>query len=276
MQYPPLKGHSGCSLTIVEYNGELFVKKTSKNKAYNKRLIQQCEKQNTYSSSTFKTPRILKKAVDSDGLFNFTMEYVSGEKLSDYLKIIPLSRITDISNIIVSLIPTKQKYNSNSKKIFQEKIESLKKNIKNTRLLEVAFKKLREYPWEKCPQSSCHGDLTLENILLSRKSIYVIDFLDSFYDSWMIDIAKIFQDLECFWSYRNDTIDENLEIRLLILKEKIIGHILSKKNGHETIKTIYHILLMNLLRIIPYTEDSTTLHYLEMEIKKIIDKIDTL
>lgn len=265
-----LKGHSGCKLEILEDRDNVFVVKTSKDTKYNKRLKTQCEKQKKYRG-VFKTPKVFYFKDSDVQLASFLMEYISGLKLSDYLAVSSAESLKDIAEKIKTLISTKNNYDINARDIILLKIKDLKKIIfsKNSIILK-SIKKLEDFNWKYCIKSECHGDLTFENIIFKDGEFYLIDFLDSFYDSWLIDIAKIFQDLDCRWSYRDyEEIDENLKARLFTLKEIIINYILSIKDGKNILITIYHFLLLNLLRILPYTKDKNTRNYLYKEIEKI-------
>ena len=51
-------------------------------------------------------------------------------------------------------------------------------------------------------QSNYHGDMTLENIIYSNGQFYFIDPVTIEYDSFIFDIAKLRQDLECKWFLR--------------------------------------------------------------------------
>ena len=44
------------------------------------------------------------------------------------------------------------------------------------------------------PVGTCHGDLTFSNILFNGNNYYLIDFLDSFIESPLLDIVKLRQD----------------------------------------------------------------------------------
>lgn len=271
-----LIGHSGCKLEINEENGNLFVIKTSKNIDYNNRLKEQCEKQKNFKHKFFNTPNILKSGFNKDGLFSFSMEYINGLTVSEYFRSIEIGNIDDLVKNFFGIIPDHYSFDNSAKKTFLSKLEELenKININDNDFLDV-FLKLKEYNWSYCVSGDCHGDMTLENIILSGNKLYLIDFLDSFYDSWMIDIAKILQDVECKWSYRFDVnTDQNLEIRLLIFKQSLINKILLLKDGDKILNTIYCMLLVNLLRIIPYTNDLYTNKYLKEQINKIFKKIN--
>lgn len=273
-----LIGHSGCKLEISDKDGLLSVVKTSKSDEYNIRLQKQCEKQKVFKHDFFKTPLILDDKYDDSGLFSFSMEYINGLTLSEYLRKIGITDIEKMAQMFFCIIPEKCEFDNDAKGVFIPKIEELENKISSTEKDEgigEIFSKLKAYDWSCCVRGDCHGDMTLENIIWSNDSLYLIDFLDSFYDSWMIDFAKLLQDLECKWSYRNDGgIDENLEIRLLIFKQVLLDRLSLIDADGKLLNTIYCMLLINLLRIMPYTSDSRIKIYLRREIDKIFKKIN--
>ena len=137
--------------------------------------------------------------------------------------------------------------------------------------------RLSNHNFGDVPKSKCHGDLTLENILINvNNDIYLIDFLDSFFDSYMIDFAKLLQDLKLYWSYRNKLISPNLELRLLVAKETLIEYITKLPNGKNNLIHIYYILLMNVMRIVPYVSDDITKQCLENSIHKLFNILNTM
>lgn len=277
MENYKLTGHSGCKLEVEEQKGLLIVVKTSKNIEYNDRLKQQVIKQKNFSHIFFKSPKIFYEKNDINGLYKFGMEYVNGVILSEYFKKIEISAIENMAKNFISIIPEQINFDPDAKKYFLVKISELEEKIDSSMddIFPIVINKLKNNQWAYCTSGQCHGDMTLENVIWKDAQLYLIDFLDSFYDSWMIDFAKILQDVECKWSYRHEkNIDENLEIRLLIFKQMLFDKILSLENGKEILNTIYYILLLNLLRIIPYTKDEYTKRYLIVEIKKIFNKIN--
>jgi len=273
-----LCGHSGCKLEVVRYDGVLSVIKVSKDSDYDKRLKAQEEKQKNFCNSIFKAPRILGDFKDENGRFCFIMEYVNGVTLSEYLKKISISDIEKFANMFLSFIPNDFIFDPEAKSIFLSKITDLESKINvESEVFFNIFSRLKKNKWDHCVSSSCHGDLTLENMIWDGNNIYLIDFLDSFYDSWMVDLAKLLQDLECFWSYRNDkNIDENLKIRLFIFKKIILDKICALPDGKQILQTLYDILLIHLLRIIPYTKDDFTKNYLNIEINRIFEKVNKI
>lgn len=277
-----LTGHSGCSVSVIENNNRYFVRKKSKNHEYNNRLKQQYEKQKNLELGKIKSTPTFGEGYDDNGLYYFDMEYLNGMTLAKAISIISLEHIYNLSVRLLGN-PITNIYDKHACDYFYKKTESVidnilkmnyfndKNNYKELLLINNSKKKLLQYDWRYIVRSPCHGDFTLENIILTNgNQLYAIDFLDSFYDSWEIDVAKILQDVELGWSYRNITMDENLSIRLLILKNNILEIINKMENGKEITDTIYHILLLNVIRIIPYTEDEKTMKFLTSKIDYLL------
>lgn len=274
-----LVGHSGCHLEVKEVNGKLVVIKTAKDKAYSERLKKQHEKQKGFRSKSFLTPLPLNSHYNEDGLFEFSMEYINGATLAEHLKKMAIFSIEEIAEKFLSLIPAEYHIDPDAKEIFVAKIKEIQSKVDPTGnpALQKAFETLVAYQWEYCIAGYCHGDMTLENVIWQDGDLYLIDFLDSFYDSWMIDIAKILFDVECLWSYRHELpTDVNLNIRLLIFKRFIKQRVLSLKEGEAVLNTIYHMVLMHLVRIFPYTQDEATRNYLSIEAGNICAIIEAL
>ena len=89
----------------------------------------------------------------------------------------------------------------------------------------------------------------------------------------MIDIAKLLQDLELKWAFRDTGVSSNRELRLQVAKEALINEILKTNNGEQSLITIYHILLLNILRIYPYTNNQKTFDYLHNMLDTIVQKL---
>ena len=269
-----LSGHSGCIVALYDDGEKLFVKKRSGNIDYNRRLRKQMIKQRLFNAENIFAPVIYEKGYDvDDGTFYFSMQYLNCQSLASYMNCIRIKEIAQfIDDLFEALCVEEAKINLEADEIFKAKIGSLEKALKNrTEIEKYALSVLKNYDFSNIPCSPCHGDLTTENILITNdKKIYLIDFLDSFYNSWMIDIAKLLQDLELGWSYRHEQISENLKIRLLIGKEALLENISLLEDGDEKIKQIYHILLLNVLRIVPYTKDKETEIFLQNSIQKIL------
>ena len=270
-----LVGHSGCKIYLMENSAnEFIVRKFSKNTAYNERLKLQYEKQKNFSDPVINAPKIFSCGVDSEGLFYFDMEYIRGITLSEYIKTVNVNEIKNIVDMLTTQLQNFHYENQeNNSKIFLDKISSLDKKV-NSPVMLKGLNFLSHYDWKNFPRTFCHGDLTLENIIVSRGSFYFIDFLDSFYDCFILDFATLLQDSYCMWHYRfENDLDVNVKIRLIIFRDLLIKKI--SAYGISP-RDVYCALLLKLLRIYPYTEDTFTLEFLNTKVENIIKLIEKL
>ena len=102
------------------------------------------------------------------------------------------------------------------------------------------------------PIGYCHGDLTFENIIVNNDTIYLIDFLDSYLDSPLIDLSKILQDLYLNWSNRNYKVHVLDLVRNQLIIQRIQNVIEECRINPSTLELQRK---MTLLRILPYTDD---------------------
>lgn len=269
-----LSGHSGCRVLLYKTKYGDIVRKISQNNRYNNRLKKQKEKQESFSSKYCQTPKIFEDGI-VDGKYYFDMEFIEGKTLAESFDSMSARETLESIKTLMKIVNiTKiEKEEFLTKEIFLDKINSVDAQItKKSLLMNEAFNCLRDFDFGIVPKSRCCGDLTLENILIEKRNgkIILIDFLDSFFDSWMIDVAKILQDIELGWSWRdkvnNKTRNENRSVAL----KYIISEIIKLDNGRKCLDCIYHILLLNILRIYPYTTDEATFAFLNQSIEKIL------
>lgn len=272
-----LSGHSGCRLTLYQEQDRIFLRKDAGTVSYNKRLKRQYLKQRFFSMSGIKTPSIFKRGYNEAGVFFFDMEYINGIALAEYMKSIKIKEIVDLVNLLFRSLSINQGiYFPKANIIFTQKINALSEKLDmHTPVVCEAVKLLKNFDFSHIPHSKCLGDLTLENILISPNGVYVIDLLDSFYDSWLIDIAKLLQDLEIGWSYRGQARDFALNLRLSTAREALFDN-LKALPGANYIPAIYHILLLNLLRIYPYATSTATVSFLNQATSSTISRIKQL
>lgn len=276
-----LGGQSGCKILLIENDeGNTFVRKISKDVDYNSRLKIQCKKQASFQCGLIKTPRVLDKGMTENGLFYFDMEYVQGITLAKHIQTMEISKVKDLVSILVeNLIPkrTSTKGNDCTKTIFLEKIQNLRETLanKNNKIIQDALDLLEKYEWNKLTPTPCHGDMTLENIIVKNDTLYFIDFLDSFYDSWFLDIGTLLQDVQIMWSYRfQKDIGMNTVLRLIVFRDLLLEEI--KKIDPSHIVKIYYSLLQKLIRIYPYTKDQLTYEFLNKKTEMVLDTIHSL
>lgn len=119
------------------------------------------------------------------------------------------------------------------------------------------------------PCGYCHGDLTLSNMIYeSKNSVKLIDFLDSYLESPLQDIAKLIQEFRYGWSFRR--LDDPLKIK---------AKIFLKNAEPKCIKYFERIFwpesklvtLVNIFRIYPYIKDEITMKWVEGVINSVLN-----
>ncbi len=133
------------------------------------------------------------------------MEYTSGLPLNDFV-------VNDspvfCQKIISTLLRDRQtcKFPHNELKL-KNKIETISSSLKNDNKLLFECKKkliqLYTIDWPDLELSFCNGNLTFKNKIIKNDEIYLIDFLDSFIDNYLIDASKLVMDLIIGWSWRH-------------------------------------------------------------------------
>lgn len=273
-----LGGHSGCQIILMEGNRGNFVRKISSDTAYNKRLELQFRKQAGFSNAKIKSPGVLNSGYTDNGLFFFDMEYIQGVTLAEYIKRIEIGKIRNLAERIAEGVIPEVCENVGSilsvNEIFRSKTEKLKAQLsgKGWTIIEEALEKLECHDWGMMSPSPCHGDLTMENIIVRNECMYLIDFLDSFYDSWILDIGTLLQDIQTLWSYRfMKNMDMNTILRLVVFRDLLLDRVEQKKPG--CVIEIYYALLLKLVRIFPYTNDEPTFGFLLEKTKTVMNII---
>ena len=272
-----LSGHSGCKVLLVRDDSRTFVRKIAANKEYSERLVVQSNKQASFSSpKEVFAPVIFKNFYDND-IYGFDMEYIVGRSFAESLPVMPILKMIEIIRKILDIVDIQESGIYLGSHLFERKILDLKSKISHKdNCIDYAFEILGNHDWSKIYKSKCHGDLTLENILISKDNkIYLIDFLDSFADSWMIDIAKILQDIQLGWAYRYIQRDTNLNLRCMVVSE-IIKEIIVGRFDESTYNEIQFLLLLNMLRIVPYIKDEKTAEFINSSIQELNKELSNI
>ena len=277
-------GHSGCQIYLMESDdGSVYVRKISKDREYNKRLKLQSEKQAAFSSAPIKAPKVLNSGYTEDGLYYFDMEYIQGITLAEYIKTMEIGKIKGLVEALVASIVPKTPDDLTAEEqcrvidVFNNKIVNLRVVLenKNNDIIDRSLERLAQHDWSKLAPSPCHGDMTLENIIVKNDQLYFIDFLDSFYDSWFLDVGTLLQDVQVMWSYRfQKDISMNTVLRLIVFRDLLLLEI--KKVNPAYVLEIYYSLLQKLIRIYPYTEDELTYQFLNEKTNLVLQSINRL
>ena len=224
-------GFSGSKIFLIQNGDSLFVRKLGNISRNIERMLALSEK--------YRLPKIYKYSKNE-----FDCEYIQDNlDMKSYLLTYD---ITNLSDFLIDFL------------------NSLSNNVKNKDYTQVYINKLEEITFcediiftktdllnnlpKIIPSSEYFGDLTLENILYSKKEGFVlIDCQTVEYDSFIFDIAKLRQDLESKWFLRNNNI--LLDTKLQLLQQKILDRFPQSNNDY--------LLILMLLRAYRYSSENT-------------------
>lgn len=284
-----VKGHSGCFIDIVNEGNNLRIHKWSQDPKYLKRLLNQANKQIEASKDEYqhiRIPHVFNIENDENHVL-INMEYVYSrnfieffesagfEQIDYFIKALILFLEKELKASPVKSIPTSvtlDKFNDVDSKV---KENALLRDDAEIGLLmkrcRQRFEDFAKHTTIDIPVGICHGDLTFSNILFNGNNYYLIDFLDSFIESPLLDIVKIRQDSAHLWSQLMYTNPYD-KLRLKIVCEKIDREIDAYGKKYEWYRLYYEIYqLLNLLRILQYAKEKKVIAYLKVEIGKMLD-----
>ena len=222
-----LKGFSGSKIYLMKNNNGLFIRKMDN---VDRNYIKLNE-----LSQHFNVPKIY--TYDNNVL---DMEYIHGLDMKSYLAVRDTKRLTDF------LIDTLYKFSNNVSmsdytNVYIDKLKYIKLPS------EIIFTKeqlLEKLP-KRLPRSKYFGDLTLENMIYGEDGqFYFIDGMTSEYDSYIFDIAKLRQDLECKWFLRDTKL--LLDVKVENIQDKLLEKFELANNNY--------LLILMLLRVYRYTK----------------------
>lgn len=221
-----LKGHSGSKIYLMQEDETIFVRKVGN-------VERNFERLSHLYSECFPVPVIYQKFDET-----LDMEYIHGLDMKAYLL---SGNIKLLSEFIISNL---NKFAKNSVvKDYTEVYNSKLDFVDGAKDLPFSKDELISRLPKKLPSSNYHGDLTLENILYSNNSFYMIDAVSIEYDSYIFDIAKLRQDLECKWFLRNSNL--MLDVKLQNLQDRILPRFSGSENDY--------LLILMLLRVYLHT-----------------------
>ena len=281
-----VKGHSGCNIDVVRENNKLYVYKSSNNLGYLNRLELQGLKQRDASFNMdipgISVP-IISEIHKTDSSVTLKMNYVYSKNFVNYFEYAGFEQITNFINAMRKFLIYEIRNSTMGTvkgSVLKEKFIDVKNKTLSNPVLKndseiIAIIDKSEHIFNsvkdmQMPIGKCHGDLTFSNILFSDNNYHLIDFLDSFVESPLLDIVKLRQDSAYLWSQlmysgNCDT------IRLKIIAKKIDSEIDKFASQFDWYNDNYKIFqLMNFLRILQYAKDTVVINYLKNVINQLL------
>ena len=237
-----LKGHSGCGVYLMGKRQRLFVRKTGN--------FQRNADQQILLEKNFPVPQIF--SITST---HMDMEYIHGLDMRNFLISHPAELL---STFLINIL---DKFAADSKlKDYTVAYETFLDRV-DFSLLPFTKEDLIEKLPRQLHSSTYHGDLTLENIIYNPQlGFYLIDCSTGLWDSYIFDIAKLRQDLECRWFLRNNP--AMLETKITYIQDQLFAKFPIGKSDY--------LLILMLLRVLQYCKfDDSNWQFLHREIKRL-------
>lgn len=263
-----MEGRSGCALEIIQGDHQSLIRKYSSRVEYNARLVKQAEKQQAFYDNDvqdeFHTPQVLQVFPGNDKELSwFEMNFVFAEKYSDYLEHASVHSIDQLCDTFIQyfshLFAASSVKPVELQPVMQKADELEKALISNAHADMPYLKKVLHWlrtavPSGEIPYGTCHGDFTFSNMLFAKERIYLVDFLDSFIESPIIDIVKLRQDTAFRWSVMLEKqMPQHRVNKLTQIFDHIDRRLAAFCQSDQRVNTWYEYLqVFNLLRILPY------------------------
>lgn len=266
-------GQSKSGISVESSESGLMLKKKfpDANRGYKQYLKHQdaCHLSN---KNSFLVPKILSEFTNSA----YYMQYMHATPLGFGLDNMSLEEVKEITDKLVGyfekcFILESKKINTNVS-LLKNKLEDLARSPCSKDLLySKALDFLRNsLPAISVPEGWNHGDLSLDNILINYENfnLIFIDFLNSPFESPLIDLGRILLDLKYGW-WKN-SLNPSLT---WVTNSKYISRQIIEVGLEFGIprSTINYFIIFAALRVIPYTSNPARMAYLKTAIYQCME-----
>ena len=267
-----LYGNSGCKVELIESADRYIVRKSALSKKSSDNLISQYSLIRSSRISAFRLPHLIScSGIDSER-FSYEMEYISGDTAigsiinSDGLKMDALldciknhfTRPLQISTVDSTVARALLKLQS------LQGVSSLSEDIEGL-LLSTRDYAARDNMLPLATQDSeeladgLHGDLSLENILITKEGIvYAIDLHRHYLNSILGDLTKILFDVIFYFSLTNNVSLDEPGLAASALRLKRVETMLSQLSLYRYLvdaRIFKPLVAIECLRVLPYIHD---------------------
>ncbi len=270
-----LSGLSGAEVVLLTRdNRHWFIRKAARDIQASKRLRRQAAKQLRFSeefSGAIRAPRILDQG-EVDGRYYFDMEFIRGMDGATFLRRASYSQVADFGRTVCDYLASatgKQPLTHSSTTAFDAlygrvcEAQDISHSMTDETLakLFLGLQKLRQLG--PLPPTLCHGDLTLENMVVDEQGvIWLLDLLDSPFEHYWQDIAKLHQDLSGGWY-----LTRHSRIAKCVLEYLSRQIIATAQQLHPNYVDVHAILIAaTFVRILPYAVDPDKRRFIQERI----------
>lgn len=237
-------GYSKSEVQIMEQDGAVFVRKSGD-------IKRNLERYDVLQNLDLPTPKIIENA----GKY-YDMEYIPNLDMITYLT---TNQVSELAFFITRVLDklSENSIEADFSSVYFDKLDHFSFGAYN--LPFTAAELIAKLP-KFLPMSEYHGDFTLQNILYNTntKNFVLIDPLTTEYSSFVFDIAKLRQDLTCKWFIRHGNYFFDSKLRIL-------HDALSKFTHYDN----DYLLILMLIRVMPYCDTANDQNFLRNEILKL-------
>jgi aminoglycoside phosphotransferase (APT) family kinase protein len=208
-----LSGLSGAQVFLITKDSRhWFVRKAAPTPDHTPRLKGQARKQAAFAGEmhdVVSTPRILEEG-EVDGRYYYDMEFIRGPDGTSYLMRASYEEVTQFADRLCKYLEEASSQPALVESGHSGLFEALYAKVcdvqsktglisaDNLSCLFLALDRVRRLG--NLPTTLCHGDLTLQNMVIGPDgTIWVVDLLDSPFEHYWQDVAKLHQDLAGGW-----------------------------------------------------------------------------
>ena len=256
-----------------------LVRKTAATPAVNGRLLAQSEKQRRLFMLGLPFPRVLAERTNADGCAEFDMQYLPGRSLADAVgqaaTFDPGAVVKSVERMMWLFAPAAGL--PLGAHLFKGKIQAIAAKAPDE--VRQLAARLMALNWGGIPESPCHGDLALENILITTaRKVAFIDCDQAWVSSYWLDFGKLFQDIDGHWCLRHLYAPEIPQARRVnaIQKMEPLGRAfraLAARTDTALLARLPQLAALSLLRAVPYAKDQDTIAFICARMTRLLDRI---
>jgi aminoglycoside phosphotransferase len=260
-----LVGLSGAEVRLIaDSRRPWIVRKIARDAAGNERLRRQAEKQQAFAQAglCLRTPCVLQQGKLDDRFF-FDMEYVRGLDGASFLRRASYAEVVrfvdQLSQYLAKAAQSQPLCHSACSGLFEAlfaklcEVQRATRSISSDTLAQLFQLLDRVRTLDRLPATLCHGDLTLQNIIVDHEgAIWAVDLLDAPFEHYWQDVAKLHQDLIGGWFL----IDQPPIAECVL--DHVSRQLLNRATELDRSYLAVHYLLVatTFVRILPYAKTS--------------------
>jgi aminoglycoside phosphotransferase len=272
-----LTGLSGANVFLVTRDERhWFIRKLATDQAASDRLRRQAMKQARFAlelPDVLRTPRVLDEG-EHDGMYYFDLEFVSGSDGATYLRRATYAEVSTFAERLKNYLTAASDCPPIGDGTFANLFDAVYSKVSEAQRITsaidadslsrlfLALEPLRHMADVR--PTLCHGDLTLENMVVDAQgTIWVFDLLDSPFEHYWLDVAKLHQDLSGGWY-----LAQQPPVAKCVLDYVSRELLKSAEQLRPGYRKIHHLLVAStFVRILPYARTAERLRFVQERIE---------